>query len=307
MNLKNPFSKKSDPADIGAKDTSEESDGSATNEGIEVQAIEFDKLQNDDRSRSPRKAILFAIAFVVLLFASTITGFGVLRSKKKSALAESSNFSSIDATNTESSTPEVANPEVEDLNVVDQTEPLEPTLPEPEDVSQNENDSTEDLAEEGSPTVEEGSPTVEEPPIDADTSVEASSNTDVTPPAGDELQPGNDNISSESVGSGAVALPWDDNCPNHNLDVSSYCSSSGSISIAAFCFGSKRDGDWYWIRSSAGAATAYDSWDYTEETNGQLTINDLKGGDSYIISLVRDSMQPYDEIISHEFTVPQCQ
>lgn len=300
MNLKNPFSKKSDPADIGAKDTSEESDGSATNEGIEVQAIEFDKLQNDDRSYSRRKAILFVIAFVVLLFASAITGFGVLRSKKKSALAESSNFSSIDATSTESSTPEVANPEVEDLNVIDQTEPSEPTLSEPEEVSQNENDSTEDLAEEGSPTVEE-------PPIDADTSVEASSNTDVAPPTGDELEPGNDNISSESVGSGGDAIPWDDNCPSHNLDVSSYCSSSGPISIAAFCFGSKRDGDWYWIRSSASAATAYDSWDYTEEKNGQLTVNDLKGGDSYIISLVRDSMQPYDEIISHEFTVPRCQ
>lgn len=300
MNLKNFVSKKSQEPEIDAKGTSEASDNSATNEGIEVQAIEFDKLQYSkvgDSSRSTRKTILFALAFVVILFASAITGFTVLRSKKKSALTESSEFSSIDSTSTENSSSEVFTPEEEGPNAIDQVEASESTLPESGDASQP-----------LTSTENEESPAVVEPPMDVDTSEEFSSNTDVSPV--DEPQPGNDNISSEAAESVKEANPWNDPvCPNHNLDVSSYCSggASGSISIASFCFGSKRDGDWYWIRSSAGAATAYDSWDYTEETNGQLTIGDLKGGDSYIISLVRDSMQPYDEIISHEFTVPKCE
>ena len=295
MNLKNFISKKAAESEIDAKGTSGGSDDSATNEGIEVQAIEFDKLKYskvEDSSRSPRKSILFVLAVVVILFGSAITGFTVLRSKKKSALTEESNFSSVDSTSTENISSEVTTPQGEGLNSIDRTEASESTSA----------DASQPLTSAGN----EESTTIVEPPIEVDTSAEFASNTDTH----SEPQPGNNNISSEAVESEKEANPWNDpTCPNHNLDVSSYCSggASGSISIASFCFGSKRDGDWYWIRSSAGAATAYDSWDYTEETNGQLTINDLKGGDSYIISLVRDSMQPYDEIISHEFTVPECQ
>lgn len=98
-------------------------------------------------------------------------------------------------------------------------------------------------------------------------------------------------------------------CPDHDLAVSSSCGSEGTdgvLSTASFCFASKRDGDWYWIRNREDTATpAYDSWDYTEESEGNLPLPNLAKGD-YVISLVRDSMQPYEEIVSHEFTVPEC-
>jgi len=99
------------------------------------------------------------------------------------------------------------------------------------------------------------------------------------------------------------------NCPDHSIVASSNCAedSATAFSTVLFCFASKRDGDWYWIRSSDDSddTRGYDSWDYTDETEGQLTLLDLGKG-NYLVSLVRDSMRPYDIITTHNFTVPEC-
>jgi len=92
------------------------------------------------------------------------------------------------------------------------------------------------------------------------------------------------------------------NCPDHSLVASSNCAenSATAFSTVLFCFASKRDGDWYWIRGSDDSddTRGYDIWDYTDETEGQLTLSDLVKG-NYLVSLVRDSMRPYDIITTH--------
>lgn len=297
--------------------SNEGTDYTASNEGIEVEAIEFDKpsLQYEKVSkRSPRRLILFIFAFVVILIASAIAGFGVLRSKKNSS-SESELQQSVNVTNNEGNAEDsikIIDPEEDSVkDAVNRTESsvLSPTSAPSSTLSQT---ATTQLSSRGSSpasffsTVEslwsdnrssESESSDMELPQDKDVSSESVSS---------EVQLGNDNISSESVSTAGDLLWSDPACPNHNLDVSSSCviGASTSISTASFCFASKSDGDWYWIRSSG--SDAYDSWDYTDETEGGLTIMDLSRG-QYIISLVRDSMHPYNEIISHEFTVPQCE
>jgi len=94
-------------------------------------------------------------------------------------------------------------------------------------------------------------------------------------------------------------------CPDNYLMVNSQCNNNGGVSVAlslaSFCFDTKRDGDWYWVRGGTG----YDSWDYLDQREGDLALPQLARG-VYTISLVRDSMEPYNELISHEFVVPRC-
>ena len=119
------------------------------------------------------------------------------------------------------------------------------------------------------------------------------------------------NVSTTAVTSEVTDSPWSNiNCPDHSLVVSSNCFEDGTtnaFSTVQYCFAAKRDGDWYWIRGTGDDedTNAYDSWDYTDETEGYLTLLDLGKG-NYEISLVRDSMQPYDVITTHNFTVPEC-
>ena len=118
-------------------------------------------------------------------------------------------------------------------------------------------------------------------------------------------------VSTTAVTSEVTDSPWsNENCPDHSLVVSSNCvedDSTTAFSTVQYCFATKRDGDWYWIRGTSDdeGTSEYDSWDYTDEMEGQLTLADLGKG-NYEISLVRDSMQPYDVITTHNFIVPEC-
>lgn len=105
-----------------------------------------------------------------------------------------------------------------------------------------------------------------------------------------------------------TTLPTDISCgDDHNLIVASECQSDGVESWTStrilFCFSRTRDGDWYWIRSADGD---YDQWDYTEgESEGMVEVDSISAGD-YLVSLVRDSMQPYDILLTETVTVPDC-
>jgi hypothetical protein len=110
------------------------------------------------------------------------------------------------------------------------------------------------------------------------------------------------------VTAAGMTAPTEFTCgDDHNLMVVSQCQSDGSESWSStqvlFCFSRARDGDWYWIR---GSDSDYDRWDYTEgESSGTLDFDSIPPGD-YLISLVRDSMQPYDVLVTESVTVPDC-
>jgi hypothetical protein len=94
---------------------------------------------------------------------------------------------------------------------------------------------------------------------------------------------------------------------DHQLVVSSKCQegedSNRALSFVNYCFGSTRDGDWYWIRNND---TSYDSWDYTNgASRGVVQLSTIPSG-KYLVSLVRDSMEPYNVIITEELVVPDC-
>lgn len=271
---------------------------SASNEGIEVEALEFDKPKqryNDYDEGTlpfyfPRRLLLLILAFVLIMTSSAVAGFLVLRGKNISSSASviSSGNSAEDA--------EVS----EILNVTN---------------SNNDNtggripiDADEDAIIDLNDTTNTNTNALTAVPLPAPMPSTAAPTQTATYEVTTAF--------SSWDSSEATAIWSDPICPEHNLVVSSSCveSSSNALSTASFCFSSKRDGDWYWVRSSSNSntttttetlATAYDSWDYTEETEGELKFLDLSKGD-YTISLVRDSMQPYDEIVSHEFTVPEC-
>ncbi|KAG7352837.1 hypothetical protein IV203_008885 [Nitzschia inconspicua] len=105
-----------------------------------------------------------------------------------------------------------------------------------------------------------------------------------------------------------TTMPIEISCGNdHNLIVASECQSDGvqswSFTRVLFCFSRTRDGDWYWIR---GADNDYDRWDYTEgASEGTLDFDSIPSG-KYLVSLVRDSMQPYNILLTEEVTVPDC-
>ncbi len=296
----------------------EGTDRTASNEGIEVEAIEFDKANYKKDDGIPKRLLLFILASVVILAASAGAGFAVLNSKKKGSTTMA--FSSEDATQSSNATKnEIEAPVIDDaepeqtMNASDVTESSN-SLPtaaptaratEQDSVFGSASDSFSDEGESlWSDALDEAA--------EAETSGE-----DVSAVESDSglVLPGSDNISTSSTATSAESSEpdslWSDPvCPNDDVAVSSACASgsASSISTASFCFVSKHDGDWYWLRSASegGPSPAYDSWDYIDETKGELTILDLNEG-NYIISLVRDSMEPYDEIVSHEFTVPECQ
>ncbi|KAG7366889.1 hypothetical protein IV203_029559 [Nitzschia inconspicua] len=105
-----------------------------------------------------------------------------------------------------------------------------------------------------------------------------------------------------------TTMPIEISCGNdHDLIVASECQSDGveswSFTRVLFCFSRTRDGDWYWIR---GADNDYDRWDYTEgASEGTLDFDSIPPG-KYLVSLVRDSMQPYNILLTEEVTVPDC-
>lgn len=259
----------------------------ASNEGIEVEAIEFDKANyGKNEAGCPKRLLLFISAFVVILTASAAAGFAVLNSKKKS--------SSVVALTSDG--PQLVNvtKNETDTSVRDPTELI---IVDGQDISISDQNETPTTVIETLAPSDQGT-----------TSVSASGSFIF---GGESLWADSLDEDDEPT---VVQLPvsQETDCPNHALAVSSSCSlgSASSIFTASYCFASKRDGDWYWVRSTAtnedGTTAVYDSWDYTEDEEGQLTLLDLTGG-SYTISLVRDSMEPYDEIISQTFTVPQCQ
>jgi hypothetical protein len=136
-----------------------------------------------------------------------------------------------------------------------------------------------------------------------------------TAPWQDDLTTGTDAPSATSTSSQSVVvtaagttMPTDISCgDDHNLIVASECQSDGAESWSntrvLFCFSRTRDGDWYWIR---GSESDYDRWDYTEgASEGTLEFDSIPPGD-YLVSLVRDSMQPYDILLTETVTVPDC-
>lgn len=106
-----------------------------------------------------------------------------------------------------------------------------------------------------------------------------------------------------------TSMPTDISCgDDHNLLVGSECQSDGVESWTStrvlFCFSRTRDGDWYWIRSADDGD--YDRWDYTEgESEGMVEVESIPAGE-YLVSLVRDSMQPYDILLTETVSVPDC-
>ncbi|KAL3911986.1 MAG: hypothetical protein SGARI_001378 [Bacillariaceae sp.] len=103
-------------------------------------------------------------------------------------------------------------------------------------------------------------------------------------------------------------MPTEISCSSdHNIMVGSTCDTDGFETWTAtrvlYCFSRVRDGDWYWIRSVDGE---YDRWDYTEgSSEGMLDFAGMPEG-NYLISLVRDSMRPYDIILTQDLVVPNC-
>lgn len=254
-------------------------------EGIEVEAVEFARRRKRRKKKiekhtkktvfgCPRRLVLLAVAFLLIMTVSALAGFLILNSKNAKSNASALEEEGADVIDVTKETDKES--ETTDTAAVDIDAELEGEI---------------DLADEGNSTsIEEE----EEPPY-ADVVITPTA----TPTEGDTGQ------TSKAVAEEGTEAEWGD----HALTVSSSCVEglATAVSVASFRFSSKRDGDWYWIRGVTNTTTSqYDSWEYTDEREGELPLLNLASGGSYQISLVRDSMQPYDEIISHNFTIPAC-
>jgi hypothetical protein len=93
--------------------------------------------------------------------------------------------------------------------------------------------------------------------------------------------------------------------PNHNIVVASSCQENSPLTTVLYCFATTRDGDWYWIRGKFSDNNV-DVWDYTNGVQqDRLEFSNIPTG-TYLVSLVRDSMKPYNVIITKELVVPNC-
>jgi len=266
-------------------DSSSETECVANDESIEVEAIEFNEpkqmINEGVFSNCPRRLLLLILAFLVIMITSAIAGFVVLGGKDTSSLLSTISSGGV---------PNDLEIDEDDSNI-EFSEPVD-DLSDSEDRIDISTNTTDTVPTPSSAPLIAGSPAPSARATQEGTS---------------ELSTGLSEVLSEGlsdqVSSEESQIRTDPRCPEHDLVVSSSCleGQATALSVASFCFASKRDGDWYWIRNSNG----YDVWDYTDETEGDVTLMNLSTG-NYIISLVRDSMQPYDEIISHEFTVPEC-
>jgi hypothetical protein len=146
-------------------------------------------------------------------------------------------------------------------------------------------------------------------PTSAPTSAIPSSTTQMPSTVGPTLTPTAFETFVETVvvtSDGTVAA--DVSCgSDDSILVTSECQSDGDESWSAttisYCFSSSRDGDWYWIRDRS---EDYDQWSYTEgASEGIAELSGIPAG-NYLVSLVRDSMRPYDIITTQEVTVPDC-
>ena len=283
-------------------------------EGIEVEAVEFinGKKDKDDSGNGlycPRRIMLLIVACLVIMTASAIFGFWILSGNESPSSSTTSLVSSAnnadegaDVLNVTKNNSGTADPLPIDTMDADQNGVVD--LQEFLGALKEENSAKNTTKPTLDPT--ESTPSTAPPPTLAPVPAPTSAPSH-TPSATVTIESYTETTTGiSSGGTGGV----EGSCLDHNLVVSSSCveGSASALSIASFCFASKRDGDWYWVRGSDadnGTTRDYDSWDYTEEIEGELTLLDLgKGG--YLISLVRDSMQPYDEIITHEFLVPEC-
>mmetsp|Transcript_31138 Transcript_31138/g.51905 ORF Transcript_31138/g.51905 Transcript_31138/m.51905 type:complete len:373 (+) Transcript_31138:28-1146(+) len=103
----------------------------------------------------------------------------------------------------------------------------------------------------------------------------------------------------EVTSHGTVEWICDD---DHNIVVTTSCQGTVPLVAISYCFSWTRDGDWYWIRDNGD----YDEWGYTEgAADGTMEFSDMPQA-TYLVSLVRDSMEPYDVLITESFTVPDC-
>ena len=274
-------------------------------EGIEVEALEFSKnkrVVGDDGESGfycPRRIVLVVVAFLVVMTTSAVAGFLILNGNKNSySIATAAAFAGEDA-------------EIVDVIKNDNNDTADFTFREDEGgiINLEELIISIDDEDTATPTIEQTEATFR--PTEALT--ESTASPTLTPtlspvspaPSASETDEVTTDFTSE-VTEEIDTSSWAD----HQLSVSSTCveGSNNAISIAPFRFATKHDGDWYWVRGMDGedsTTRGYDSWDYTEEIQGELSLSGLSSG-GYIISLVRDSMQPYDEVISHEFTVPAC-
>ena len=282
---------------------------SGSSEGIEVEAIEYDKPQYSDAIlgiQGIRRLVLFVVAFVVVLTASGVAGFLVLGGKRAAASVVATTSPAkdfefdLDATTNETQSGSLSPTDPNDYSKLGKlflnapNEGQTSAWKDPADTNDEALRASVFSAETSTPTsTPTSSPTSKPSPNPSEAATDGSTQW----------------FTSPSTSSTSSTPRNDSPCDDHNLVVSSSCAegSSNAISTALFCFASKRDGDWYWVRNSEDGTTAeYDLWDYTEEVEGELNLLNLSAG-NYRISLVRDSMRPYDEIISRELTVPECQ
>jgi hypothetical protein len=272
--------------------------------GIEVEALEFNKSKLPDEEEEvtvqcPRRLLFLVLALFAIMTASAVAGFMVLSSKKKSsstsAIAIDLNASdNLNVTNNNDNDGGLVPDDADQFGVVDLQDKDTKATKQPTAAPSPAPTVAQTAHQSGAAT---GSST-------SGYTTEFSSSASSLATAVWNDRPPSDQNPDQNIES--------PDCPDHKLVVSSSCvsGSANALSTASFCFASKRDGDWYWVRNSVGAlglgGLQYDSWDYTEETEGELTFLDLSRG-NYIVSLVRDSMEPYDEIVSQEFTVPACE
>mmetsp|Transcript_16805 Transcript_16805/g.38519 ORF Transcript_16805/g.38519 Transcript_16805/m.38519 type:complete len:358 (-) Transcript_16805:226-1299(-) len=283
-------------------------------EGIEVEAVEFSKksksrrvldIVEDANFYIPRRPLLLIAAFFVTMTTSAISGFAVLGQKKsaaKNAAASSALMIEVNGASNEIELPSDLDGTLYFEEPTDPPETAEPTKSPTEAPTEVPTESPTKSPTESPTEFPTQSPT--ESPTSSSTSFPT-----LAPVTPEPTVAATEQITTKltpGATSGIGGFSWSD----HDLSVTSSCvqGSDIAVSMAAFRFGSKRDGDWYWVRgvNDINSPTRdYDSWDYTEQTEGQMALSGLNSG-NYVMSLVRDSMQPYDQIITFEFTVPDC-
>jgi len=302
-------------------------------------------VSNDDRDlHCPRRMMLIIVAFVVVMTASAVVGFWAFRTNKTSSSSSVASLVSSDEVGAEVVDVNTNSNVVVDLSLKDTAGEINSARDGENDIKEEINKSNKENADTNyNPLLwsDSATPLPTTAPISAFTEGPIPQSTpspaaeadllpiaeadplpvaeaDPTPPPSlgptraPTLEPsvsGTDGSTSAVTTVVTTDGTSSSNCPDHSIVASSNCAedSATAFSTVLFCFASKRDGDWYWIRSSDDSddTRGYDSWDYTDETEGQLTLLDLGKG-NYLVSLVRDSMRPYDIITTHNFTVPEC-
>jgi hypothetical protein len=143
-----------------------------------------------------------------------------------------------------------------------------------------------------------------------DVDVPPSTNATATPEVSESTESPTDSTTGTGSSAATIEVTPDGqtiSCgPNHNIIAMSTCQKTSPATTVLYCFATTRDGDWYWIRGKE-SDNELDVWDYTNgASDGRLEYGDDIPPGTYLVSLVRDSMEPYNVIITQELVVPNC-